>query len=108
MDYEKNREFIKDYVSSVIEDLGPMFEPLICGDDYQYNYNVEEVKELFFDHISKTEFNRFCEIYNKFNDIIYMDVFEIIHNYVGIFKGFYEYDVYIENYEFLYDRNKLN
>ena len=97
MDYEKDKHFIEYYVESVIEDLGPMFEIII----YDGIYNYEGKKEIFLNHVNKTEFNRFCDIYK--NCGYNMDILEIFHNYIGIFNGFFGYEVYIKTYEYEYN-----
>ena len=102
MDYEKNREFIKDYVSSVIEDLGPMIETLMD----EGNHTDNELEQIFLDHVSKTEFNRFCDIYNDLVDYIgegiYMDPWIIINNYEHIFDDDWEYENYLDVYDDYY------
>ena len=93
MDFEKNVEFIEDYVESVIEDLGPMMQTLMEDPKYKY----EEIRKIFFDHVSKTEYNRFCEIIGDVfgRPLDYQIIYEL---YEFIFDDVYDYDIYLESY----------
>ena len=109
----KNKEFIKDYVKSVIEDLGPMIETLMD----EGNHSDDELEQIFLNHINRTEFNRFCDTYNDLVNYIgngtLMEPWIIMNEYEHIFDGNGGYEVYIDVYDDYYEqymkkKNKKN
>ena len=126
MNYERNKEFIKDYSESVLLDLKEMMIELIkdsiiivkyydvlrlriydnddkvyrifwFGDEsikqYGKKYTKEQIAYIFFDNVSKTEFDRFCGILN----IDFLYIYEWYESFVDSF--YYEYKPNYIRYE---------
>ena len=57
MGYQEEFHFFDCYFNDVLEDLKPMIKSL-----FDEGYDEIQLKEIFENHISKTEYERFCQI----------------------------------------------